>query len=471
MTRALLCVVIAATASHAAVVRGTVVENFTGKLLSGAVVVLEAMPGTPGGVRTFRSSRLGAFEFEVAEGAYVLKASRRGFMPIEHGQKRWNSAGRPLIVEEATAAYITLRLPRFSAVNGTVVDENEIGLPGQEVAVYKATQPPEYIRDAPADDRGVYRVGGLTPGKYFVRTVGKQYEDGSYLPTFSREAVRPEEAQLVDLFPEQETAKIDIRPRPGRLSSLNVGVTPEEPDTVITLASVLGRKRVQGNSARFNGLAPGEYEVYAECSAGAAYQRFSLSGDMTLNLLWGDSNGVTVTGGPRDTGKLRMRRKDLAGAGPEVAVVVSGASIPAGRWELLFETPDGYYVSGTTPYSRGRLDGWIEYSTRPRQALGFRLSGGGATVQGVVKDAPYAPVYLEAYDERSRQRAGDLKAVRADARGQFRFANLGPGAWRLLSTYEYLMPDSEVFDTAAAASVTLTPGSSASKDLELWVIR
>jgi hypothetical protein len=471
MSRPLLLALLAATASQAAVVRGSVVENFTGKLLSGAVVVLEALPGTPGGVRTFRTSRLGAFEFEVAAGAYVLKASRRGFMPMEHGQKRWNSAGRPLVVEEATTAYITLRLPRYSAVSGTVVDENEIGLPNQEVAVYKATQPPEYIREAAADDRGVYRVGGLTPGKYFVRTVGKQYEDGGYLPTFSRESVRAEEAQLIEIFPEQETAKIDIRPLPGRLSTLAVGVTPEEPDTVITLASALGRKRVEGNSARFSGLSPGEYEVYAECSSGAAYQRFSLNGDMTLGLLWGDANGVTVSGGPQDGSKLRLRRKDLAGAGPEVAVDASGASIPAGRWEVLLETPDGYYVSGTTPSSRGRLDGWIEYTTRPRQVFGLRLSGGGATIQGVVKEAPYAPVYLEAYDGRTRQRAGDLKAVRADAQGQFRFANLAPGAWRLLSTYEYLMPDSEVFDSASAPSVTLTPGGSAAKDLELWVIR
>src|SRR4051794_5058766 len=287
MRRALLLALIAVAGAPAAVVRGTVVENFTGKLLSRAVVVLESMPGTPGGVRTMRTTRLGAFEFEsLAAGAYVLKASRRGFMPIEHGQKLWNSAGRPLVIEEESSSFITLRLPRFSAISGTVVDENEIGLPGQEVAVYRASDPPEYIRDAPADDRGVYRVGGLTPGKYLVRTVGKQYEDGSYLPTFSRESVRAEGAQLVEAFFEQDTAHIDIRPLPGRLATLNVGVSPEEPDTIITLASALGRKRVEGNSARFAGLSPGEYEVYAECPAGAAYQRFSVNGDLTLNLLW-----------------------------------------------------------------------------------------------------------------------------------------------------------------------------------------
>jgi hypothetical protein len=472
MIRVLVLTLIAATASRAAIVRGTVVENFTGKLLSRAVVILEALPGTPGGVRTVRTSRLGAFEFEsLAAGAYVLKASRRGFMPAEHGQKRWNSAGRPLILEEATTSYITLRLPRFSAVNGTVVDENEIGLPGQEVAVYKATQPPEYIREAAADDRGVFRVGGLTPGRYFVRTVGKQYEEGSYLPTFSRETVRPDQAQLVDLFPEQEIGRVDIRPIPGRLLTLTVGA-PDEPNTFLTLASAIGRKRVEGSHARWSGLPPGEYEVYSESETGVfTYQRLSLSSDMTLSLIPAEPNTVTVTGGPRNGGKLRLRRKDLAGPGPEAAIPLEGAIVPAGRWEILFEPPDGQYVTSTFPNIRGRLDGWLEYTTRPRQSFGFRLSDGAATLTGVVKDAPYAPVYLEAYDSRLRQRAGELKAVRADAQGQFRFGNLAPGAWRILSTYEYLMPDSDVFDIAAAASVTLSVGGSAAKDLDLWEIR
>jgi hypothetical protein len=376
------------------------------------------------------------------------------------------------VLEEAVTSYITLRLPRFSAINGTVIDENEIGLAGQEVAVYKATQPPEHIRDAAANDRGVYRVGGLTPGRYFVRTVGKQYEDGSYLPTFARETVHSEQAHLVEALLEQETLRVDIRPLQGRLISLFVTVGPDEPpDTVITLASGMGRKTAKGNQAAFGGLPPGEYEVYAESSIGAAYQRLSLSSDAKVSLIWAPGSGVTVSGGPSASAKLRIRRKDLAGVGSETVLPLPGAMLPAGRWELLLEPPDGYYVSSTIPYTRGRPDVWVEYTTRPRQSFGFRLADGAATVSGVVKDSPYAPVYLEAYDAELRQRAGDLKAVRADAQGQFRFLNLAPGTWRLLSTYEYLMPDSDVFGMAFAPSLTLARSGSASKDLELWVIR
>src|SRR5205823_1531317 len=138
--------------------------------------------------RTMRSTLRGAFEFDgLPAGAYLLKAERLGFLPAEYGQKRWNSAGEPILLEEGATAFLTLRLLRFSAVSGTIVDEDDIGLPAHEVAVYRLKQPPELVATRTADDRGVYRVGGLTPGRYLVRTVGKQYPEGAYLPTFSRE--------------------------------------------------------------------------------------------------------------------------------------------------------------------------------------------------------------------------------------------------------------------------------------------
>ena len=93
-----------ATVLHAAVIRGVVVENFTSKPLARAAVVLEPVAGTPGAIKSIRANTLGVFEFDsLAAGAYVIKASRKGFMPLEYGQKRWNSAGRPLTIEEGPA--------------------------------------------------------------------------------------------------------------------------------------------------------------------------------------------------------------------------------------------------------------------------------------------------------------------------------------------------------------------------------
>lgn len=481
MIRALLLSILAAAASPAAVIRGTVVENFTGKLLTRALVILQPMQGTPGGERTMRTDRLGGFSFDaLPAGVYVLKASRRGFLPVEYGQKRWNSAGQPITIGESETGFYSLRLPRYAALSGTVVDENEIGLPDYEVAVYRATRPLTLIGSGKTDDRGQYRVGGLTPGRYFVRTAGRQYEDGSYTPTYSRETTRADQAQTIDVYLEQETAHADVRPLAGRTYRWTVGVSTDPPEMPvrITLASDTGRTTVQGVSHTFTGLAPGEYDVYAESLPGqppqGAYERIFVNRDGATALICGDAVGVNVTGDSGDKGILWFRRKDLAGAGEVQSIPAKGVALPPGRWELLLHPPDGFHVAGIFGGGiarRDRADAWNEAVLRRYAGVTFRLGSGAGSVTGVVKDGAYAPVYLEGYEPLTRQRAGELWTARADSQGRYRFEGLAPGAYRLLATFEYLAPDTEMIDSAAPVGVQVTASGVVTNDLDLWVIR
>src|SRR6516225_1794789 len=252
-----LVVALAAVCAQAAVIRGTVVENLTSKPLARAVVILQPIGGTPGEQRSMRASSLGVFEFDsLAAGSYVLRASRKGFMSAEYGQKRWNSAGIPVVVQEGDTAFLNVRLPRFSAIAGTVVDENNIGLPEHEVAAYRLRTPPELVRTVKANERGEYRIHGLEPGAYVVRTIGKQYDDGAYLPTYAREAGEMRNAVRVDLLPEQQVEHVDVRPAPGRLFSVLVtagGFTPGA-EITITMAGDTGRKSVKADQYLFTGL-------------------------------------------------------------------------------------------------------------------------------------------------------------------------------------------------------------------------
>jgi|SRR5580658_2625498 hypothetical protein len=224
---------IAATAAvslHAAVIRGVVVENFTSKPLARAVVSLQPVGGTPGGMKSKRANSHGVFVFDrLAPGTYIVKASRDSFMPAEYGQERWNSAGMPVVVEESARIFLDIRLLRYSAINGTVVDENDEGLPGHEVLAYRNPKAPELMAHSTSDDRGVYRLHGLEPGTYVVRTAGNQSDEGSYLPTFSKETGKLDQARTVDLFPDQEANDMDVRPLPGRLYSLGATVNPQAP--------------------------------------------------------------------------------------------------------------------------------------------------------------------------------------------------------------------------------------------------
>jgi hypothetical protein len=454
------------------VIRGIVVEASTNKPLARATVRLEPMPGTPGSAQTTRATRLGGFEFQyLPAGNYVLKASRKGYLSAEYGQKRWNSAGQVLVLGDKDGFYARLALHYFAAISGTVVDENDIGLPGHEVAVFRAVQPPEYLRSATADDRGVYRVSGLEPGRYLIRSVGKQYEEGGYLPTFARESIRPDQAQVTDVFLEQQTDRVDVRPLPGRLFSLHAVVAPGWDDTVMTLASGMGRTTVQSSDHVFTGLPPGDYELYAEGGGQGAYQRFQINGNAEASLVWAPGSHVGVRNGPEKDTKLRLRRRDLAGPGVEAVVPIAEARLFPGRWELLAVPPDGYYASAFSPRPEGRLDGWIEYFVRTTQNASYYLDGGAGSIHGTIKDTPYALVYLEGFDPVARKRVGDLNVARADARGQYRFGNLAPGTYRLLSTFEYLNPSTETLDMASAVTFSVERSSDQTHDLELWGLR
>ena len=250
--RKLLLLALATGALHAALIRGTVVENQTGRPLARALVVVRPVTGTAAEELSARTNVYGAFEFPpVAGGAYLLTASRRAFAPIQYGQKRWNSAGVPVLLEDSAATYLTIRLPRYGAVAGTVVDENEVGLPEHDVVVYTNTRPPKLMARGKTDDRGMYRISGLDPGSYLVRTTAKLYDDGGYLPTFGKETATVDQAYAVEVTLDEQVEKADIRPLPGRLFTVAVQVISpgQTPFTVtlgfavaLTAAAVLGKQ-------------------------------------------------------------------------------------------------------------------------------------------------------------------------------------------------------------------------------------
>src|ERR1039457_7199160 len=95
---------------------------------------------------------------------------------------------------------------------------------------------------------------------------------------------------------------------------------------------------------------------------------------------------------------------------------------------------------------------------------GGQFKSAGDAVSGV-------PVYLEPYEPLSRRRVGDLRIVRTDMRGQYRFEGLAPGAYRILSTFEYLTPDVETMDIARALPVTIDTRNELSRDVDLYVIQ
>jgi len=324
----------------------------------------------------------------------------------------------------------------------------------------------------------MYRISGLDPGTYLVRTLGNNDEDRSYLPTFSRQTLRVEEAHMVTVYPEEDAADGDVRPIAGRLFEIS-GAAPLPAsrygfNITVTLASDMGRVVNQGPAFHFEALAPGRYEIYAEARENApgtrvlgGYTELPIDRNLTgfalpVNEIGG--SGFNLEGAGETTSAVAFyRRKDLAGAGPVQSAKLDARSVLAllpGHWEFLMARPEG----------------WNEILVGAQVVNRFTatLSNGTGALHGTVKissdPAAVAPVFLEAWNPATRQRVLDLRETRTDIRGNYRFDNLPPGDYRVLSTFEYASPDPGVFDAALARALRIEPSTDPQVDLDLYGI-
>jgi protocatechuate 3,4-dioxygenase beta subunit len=442
--RTFLLAALAAGALHAATLRGSVVERQTGKALARALVAVHPVAGTGGATRSVRTNLAGVFEFPpMPAGAYLVTASRKGFAPWQYGQEQWKSAGTPVILQESGETALRIALPRFGAITGRISDEADVGLAEHEVIAYRNTRPPVMAANAATDDRGVYRISGLEPGVYVVRTASKQYDDGGYLPTFYKETPNVDAAHTVEVTLDRDTPDVSIRPTPGVLFAISGQVsgtgTPPQPASV-SLISDMGMEKVTTDSSghfRFSAAAPGKYELLAQAPRAAAWMPIEIDRDRTdqrlqcypvptVEFVFEDGKGAPV-----DSAALQViaRRKDLYGPGAAQYLRLAGnrTQLPPGRWEFSLAPNPAYYAPG-----------WREAAVTfasPAVTLRFPVFANPGAVHGIVTDASGgpaagAPVYLE--------RSGEIRTARTDIHGAYAFAGLAPGEYRINSTGEPL---------------------------------
>jgi hypothetical protein len=488
-----LVLLLASTTLQAAVIRGVVVEHASGKPLARTQIVIAPLPGTPSQTQSFRTNTFGNFsQAGFPAGAYLISAARRGFPPIQYGQKSWRAAGTPVVVKEDESVFLTIRMPRYGAITGSVVDENDVGIPDHEVVAYRYGKPPTLIARATADDRGVFRIAGLDPGRYLVRTVARLYEDGGYLPTFYRETLRVDDASFLDVDLDRDVGDARVHVLPGRLYSITGSFPPSTPVT-LTLVSDVGRETITANGPfRFPNKPPGPYEIWASTEDGrGAYVPFNLAErdwEARIPLIPMCSLFFYLRGPKGEmidpsTVEVQVRRVDLAGVAPPEKQAIKNArgQILPGRWQFRF-VPNANYVAmdfrgcrGERPEG-GRGDSWNEtIVNQPSCMIAFTLSSHPSTIRGVVSNAhePVSgvPVFLEPWDPKDRKRLGDPHIVRTDMQGRYELIGLAPGTYRLVSTFEYANPESFDIDEMRPRTLVVEEGRDQQQDLDLFVIR
>jgi protocatechuate 3,4-dioxygenase beta subunit len=179
-------------------------------------------------------------------------------------------------VTAESTLFAELRLRHKGAITGRVLDENGVATAGTAVLAYRARLPLRSAGSAASDDRGVFRIHGLDPGKYWVRSSARTLDDGSgWLPTFGPQAREMKDARAHQVTVDADAADADVSPEPGALFHLGGVIACDTAGPVIvTLSSETGRRGVQTacpiGAYRFEGLAPAVYEISATTQDGSA---------------------------------------------------------------------------------------------------------------------------------------------------------------------------------------------------------
>jgi hypothetical protein len=270
MYRALVLLAALAVRLQAGTIQGVVLEQVSGRPLMRTLVRLDRVPEGTGAREqplVTRAGRAGQFVFpSVTSGMYILNAVRDGYFPVAYGQRLPIARGTPIQVTANSDLFAELRMRRKGAITGRVLDENGVATARIPVLAYPARLPLRSAGSATSDDRGVFRISGLDPGKYWVRSGAHTFDDGSgWLPTYGPRGEEVREARIHRVTVDSNTTDADVSPEPGSLFNVGGLLVCDAPGPmIVTLSSETGRRTTQAvcpGSYRFDGLAPAAYEV------------------------------------------------------------------------------------------------------------------------------------------------------------------------------------------------------------------
>ncbi len=504
MRMLLLCWTALFAAADAGVVQGVVIENLSGRPLARARVRLQPVPtrgiSRPDPIHV-RAERSGRFTFfNVRAGLYLLIAEREGYFPCAFGTRRPSGQGKPIEVTHDSSFFTDLRMFRKAAITGRVLDENGIGITGVQVFAYRSRLPVRPAGSGISDDRGVYRIHGLAPGKYWIRSAAYTLDDGTgLLPTFGPESRETRDARVQDARLDADAIEADVAPEIGVLFHLGglLDCSPAGAPVNVTLSSETGKRSLQagcGFPYTFAGLAPGLYEILGEKVGGSDAGYFELYADrdttsasVSLRPLPEVSFEVRRAGSSGDANipvVLTGHRRDLSDIGTDHEIKVPLDRLTPGHWEINATTVPGQYVESIAgPYAFRRrgprtdvpqppdaFDVFVEYQMFGRVQI--IMSDQAGQVSGKVtsegKEIAGAPVFLWPVADNARRSLHGYLQVLSDAGGQYHFDSLPPGEYRILSTFDLSEVDEPALEEAQAASVQVSASQTANQDLTLW---
>jgi hypothetical protein len=222
---------IIAAGSQRAVISGRVVTGTSGSLdvrpVRRARVFLNRVDGLGGATEITDDE--GRFAFvDLPAARYLLGADKAGFVRMNHGETRPGRPGSAIAIADGQQLTdLTLYLVPGGVITGTVFDQAGNGASDVEVYVFRTrTRSGERMLDemesVMTDDRGVYRIYGLTPGEYVVAARPSfRFGSGAARETTAADVERASAGSAITSTDRQQ------RPRPAGYSAVYYPGSPD----------------------------------------------------------------------------------------------------------------------------------------------------------------------------------------------------------------------------------------------------
>jgi hypothetical protein len=298
-------------------IKGRVVAD-DGRPVANVTLMAQAVNGPPS-ARSAQVDAEGKFSFEeLPSAAYVVFAVAPGYIDEAMSTGDPNDWPRHLI-----GAQLKIKMIKGGVITGKVTNSKGdpiVGVPVHALSLNNPySSPMNFVGagGAETDDRGIYRIYGLRPGPYvvsaggpgqfgFAKSNGFDLDVPTYYPSATRDTAIPVVVRSGD-----ETAGIDIRyfgAEGHRISgfvvgAINAGASSANGAIVIflshagtqsvlsmALTSPLDQRRAFG----FNGVADGEYDLFATFQTGQQNDS-SLVATKRVTVSGGDVTGVELT--------------------------------------------------------------------------------------------------------------------------------------------------------------------------------
>jgi protocatechuate 3,4-dioxygenase beta subunit len=506
-------------------VEGQVVDAATGAPVPKALLTLRdrisSAPNDRPDFFTTTSDAAGRFVFrELQPGSYDLAGGARGYVLLASYNARQprRSGTRFSLAPGQNLTGITLRLTPNSAVSGRIVDEDGDPMSSLQVQLLRVSYRSgkrELVVDgshkAGTDDRGLYRIWGVTPGKYYLSAVyppARPTEDARYVPTYYPGTIDEAAAAPIDMGPATELESINL--------SLSKVRTVRVRGRVLDVASphvFLRRESIVSGDERnytsvsvgpdgqfeFRGLLPGTYTLVARTND--VDRRASALRSVTVGAA--DLDGLTISMLPAilitghvsvdgesraDLSNTRIELRSYPNAeawGAPTGTATKDATtrivgVDPDRYKVIVpDTPDGFYLKAVRLGGRDLPGQVLDVTAGGPAQIEVVLSPKAASVTGTValasSDEPAAEVTVVLIPQEKERRDDPLAYLRTmtDDSGKFTIRNIVPGEYRAFAweDVEYgIYMDPDFIRPIESKGVAVTLAESAAMSVKLNAI-